>query len=133
MVEEILLKWQNLLNVSGGDLSINKCPVGFAQYKFVKTLRRDYSVLKGTDENAAQIELQPNDQMLTKEVIKRLGPHEGEKYLGVRNALSGSNNDEFKARKEQIADMAGRVATSTISRQQAYMIHAIQYLSLIHI
>ncbi|GFH47803.1 hypothetical protein CTEN210_04279 [Chaetoceros tenuissimus] len=127
MVEGILLHWQNLLNVSGGDLSINKCAVGFAQYKFVKSLRRDYAVLKGIDENEAQIELQPHNLLLAKEVIKRLGPHEGEKYLGVRNAISGSNRDEFKARKEQVADMAGRVATSNITRQQAYMIHSIQY------
>ncbi|GFH46282.1 hypothetical protein CTEN210_02756 [Chaetoceros tenuissimus] len=62
MVEGILLHWQNLLNVSGGDLSINKCAVGFAQYKFVKSLRRDYAVMKCIDKNEAQIELQPHNQ-----------------------------------------------------------------------
>ncbi|GFH57254.1 hypothetical protein CTEN210_13730 [Chaetoceros tenuissimus] len=112
LVEDILLQWQNLLNVSGGDLSINKCAVGFAQYKFVKSIQRDYVKMKSINENETQIELQPNNQLLQKEVLKRLEPNDGEKYLGVRNALSGSNSDEFKARKLQVEEMAGRVSMS---------------------
>ncbi|GFH56997.1 hypothetical protein CTEN210_13473 [Chaetoceros tenuissimus] len=83
--------------------------------------------MKSINENETQIELQPNNQLLQKEVLKRLEPNDGEKYLGVRNALSGSNNDEFKARKSQVEEMAGRVSMSHITRQQAYMIHSIQY------
>jgi hypothetical protein len=128
IVEDTLQRWQDLLNVSGGDLSLTKCKVGFANYKFVRNSHTDTVWIKTIEEDPGDVYLQPFHQDKPKVCIKRLQPWEGERYLGARLTLNGNHTtDEYKVRKAQIEDMAERILQSSICRHQAYMIHGIQY------
>ena len=127
LVENVLQRWQNLLNVSGGDLSLPKCKVGFANYKFIRDNHTDRVSIKSIEEDPGDVFLQPYDQQKQKISLKRLQPWEAERYLGVRITLNGNHMEELKVRKEQVSDMAEKILQSSICRHQAYMIHGIQY------
>ena len=87
--------WQNLLNVTGGDLSLPKCSFGTLQYTFQYHKDGDMAWLKRNNENPGKLLLQPYNQKRPMIPLKRLDINTGAQYLGVRINLDGSWDDEF--------------------------------------
>ena len=82
--------------------------------------------LKRNIENPGNLQLQPYIQALPAVPLKRLDINTGERYLGVRITLEGSWKDEYTHRRlKEHTTLANIISTSSISRQQAYMIHSI--------
>ena len=51
----------------------------------------------------------------------------GERYLGLRITLDGNWEDEFKYRLRKHETLGTTIATSKISRTQAYLIHSVHF------
>ena len=90
--------WQNLLHVSGGDLSLAKCSFGTLQFRFEYHRAGDRAVIKENEENQGGISLQPFLQRLPRVPLKRLAVKKGERYLGIRITIDGNWEDEFRYR-----------------------------------
>jgi hypothetical protein len=73
--------WMDLLNVSGGELSISKCTYHFTYYNFTPA---GIPVL--TDDQNIPISVLINGENKT---VKRLSPYKTHKTLGCHNVQEG--------------------------------------------
>ena len=125
--QNTLQAWQNLLHVSGGDLSLPKCSYGTLQFQFGYHKNGDVAKIKTNEENPGQISLQPLQQRLPRVPLKRLSVTAGERYLGIRISIDGNWNDEFQYRLRKHETLSATIISSNISRTQAYIIHSVHF------
>jgi hypothetical protein len=128
LITATLQLWQNLLNVTGGDLSRPKCAVAPLTYNFTPTRYGEASVkLFMIDESPGQIELQPFNQAELLTILRRLGPESAERYLGLHLNVNCTWTFEFHKRKDQMDKMARRIIDAAMKRHISYLIFQINY------
>ena len=128
LITHILQSWQDLLNATGGDLSLEKCSYGILSYDFTPTRFGNNNVSMHTaTTNPGEISLQPLNQRQLPKTLKRLDPLTPEKYLGVHINMEGTWKSEFGRRKTQFKEIAQKIRTAKMTRLDAYLIYQVRY------
>jgi len=128
LITHILQSWQDLLNATEGDLSLEKCSYGILSYDFTPTKFGNNHVLMHTTEtNPGETSLQPFNQRKLPTTLKRLEPLTPEKYLGVHINMEGTWTFEHGRRKTQFKEIAQNISTAKMTRIEAYLIYQVRY------
>ena len=111
--------WQKLVVIAGGEIEVRKSCIAIMTW-----------ILKGGTEQMATSEEAPGTFQLQslsnpdiKKELKRLDTNDGERILGVRLALSGSDKDEYIFRQQQANELAATIASSPFTRLDAETIY----------
>ena len=123
-----LSEWQKLLQLTGGDLSLDKCKI--TVLKWVQTGvwgRVNIEKIKPQEEKLAVCSIKNKQKQ---EFLERLEPTHAERVLGVRLPLSGSMTTEFHFRKKQLKEFSTRLYKSPLQQKDAYSAFQTRYKSI---
>jgi hypothetical protein len=110
------MRWHGILKITGGDLALEKCT---------------YCVIKWTWNKGiptlATVDSDPGTLHVSGTLIQRLNPDKGTRVLGVRLAMDGTFNDEYKFRLSQSTKMARLLYQLYLSPLDAYMVYETRF------
>ncbi len=128
-LSENLNTWNKLLQITGGDLCLDKCEVSVMSWKFTEwgiPKLQSQREFPGTVEIASCL-----DKYNTKFQLLRKEPWEAERVLGVRLPMSGKMDVEYKFRLHQMKDFAQLVARAPLTPFDAFMVYQSRYCPMI--
>ena len=130
VLRQELSVWQQLLQITGGDLSLGKCTVSIMHWKWqgwagIPTMTTG-KTCKGTIETTSVI-----DETQQLQSIRRIKPWEAERQLGIRLPMSCSFESELQYRQQQSNDMAKKLYQAPLSHYKAYMVYKAYYMPAI--
>ena len=126
--------WREVLRITGGELELEKTWIGMLLF--------DYNTFTGKHMGKhslyrAGVPRLVNSNNVQQEIVlengicevtfRELEPNQGLRLLGVRMSLSGSFQDEFEYRKEQIQDLAGKLQATAFDERDAWLIYQTRY------
>ena len=114
--QKALSSWQKLLQLTGGDLALEKCVYSVMGWQHKKG-KEVLSSIQGLPGNIT-IDSKLQDPVQ----IKRIEPWEAERILGVRCALDGSDATEFEYRLAESHTLAGRITQAPLDRFDAEVV-----------
>jgi hypothetical protein len=88
-------RWHEILRITGGDLALEKCTFCIMKWKWIK----GKAVLETPTSDPGELRVKGT-------TISRLSPSEGTRVLGVRLAMDGTFQDEYKFRLGQSKSLA---------------------------
>ena len=120
-------KWQRLLQVTGGDLALNKCSYLIFQWKWsgakaVVDQTQDREMMTIVDNKTEDRTIQDSQQ------IASILPKQAQKILGVQMALDGNFDKEYEKRTEKCKDMVKKLYRAPLSTTDVYMMYETRYL-----
>ena len=111
--------WKDILRITGGELELEKTWIGMLTFAYDtysgkhmgkhSLYRAGVPRLVDSTKNEHKIIL---DHGLCDVTFRELAPDQGLRLLGVRMSLSGSFQDEFVYRKDQIQELARKLAAT---------------------
>ena len=117
--------WHKLLQITGGDLALEKCTCTVMKWKWGSTY--GIPALCSSKDFPGSIQVQSSlDPFQQTHSLHRLEPWEAQRQLGIRLPLTGSCAIEFEFRKNQCARFANSIKKAPLSRHEAY-VHFRQY------
>ena len=121
-----LTSWKNLLQITGGDLALEKCVYSYMGWKKEKgaEVLGSMADLPGS----IQIESTEGEAPVT---IKRIEAWDAERILGVMCSLEGGDDTELQYRIQQAVLLAGRIKQSPLSRFDAEIVYRERWMSTI--
>ena len=130
--EDGIATWQILLEFTGGALAAPKCAIQMITHDHRKYSFKHHHPYRGvpglSTHNPDHGMCKAHDRAKNKMVdIEHLQPHEGRRLLGVRLAADGTNATEYQYRLEQSKSLAGQLANSAATAQDAHMIFTFRY------
>ena len=124
--------WRILLAFTGGALAAPKCGIQLLaydhdrfSYKHHYPYRGIPTLLSPSDDHGRCRAFDTSKQKMVD--IEMIPPSEGRRLLGVRLAADGSCDTEYAYRLQQSRSLAGQLANSAASAQDAYMIYTFRY------
>lgn len=111
--------WQCLIHITGGEIELEKSCLSMITWKEAKGME----VLCTIEYSPEELWLKSIKYPGLEVKIKRNEVNKGEQILGVRLALDGNNEAEFKYRKKQARDLAGKISSPPFSRGDAEVIY----------
>ena len=126
IIREGLLTWNNLLRMTGGELSINKCFFSITSFNMDM-----YGNVKPITFNEEDVNINVEINNKTSE-ITQVAPTQGNRLLGVRISGTGNFKDEFEFRLEQSYQMAVKMRKAKMDRKEAYLVYATRYKPMLH-
>ena len=105
-----LSSWKRLLQITGGDLALEKCVYSFMGW----VLAKGGETLGSISDFPGTIEILSKSRDTT--VIKRIEAWEAERILGVRCGLDGKDDTELSYRLGEATTLAGRIKHAPLSR-----------------
>ena len=127
-IKENIGEWQKLLQLMGGDLSLDKCKVTVMKWyqngewgriKLKKKTKEDDKLIMTSIKNVNQEEL-----------LERLDPNDAERVLGIRLPLDGSMTAELAFRKKQLKTFCTALYKSPLTQKEAYSAYQSRYKSI---
>ena len=112
-----IMRWRRLLQITGGDLSLEKCSYCILRWRWYGS----YPVIESMDND-------PGEMTIDDTNIERLDPTKGVRNLGIRLAMSGTFQDELTHRIEQSKKMADLLYRSPLSPSDSFMVYQTRYL-----
>ena len=123
--------WRDILKITGGDLELNKTWIGMLAFNYNtytgKNMGRYSRYRAGVPE---LVDSNTNEHSIVMEddaKFRELTPDQGLRLLGVRMSLSGSFDDEFEHRKQQITSLAGKMRATAFDERDAWLIYQTRY------
>ena len=122
-----LQEWQKLLQLTGGDLSLEKCQIIIIHWynkgewgipKMTKTKPNETIAIKSIKENSRP------------EKLLRLDPNDAERVLGVRLPLTGAMKIEKTYRKEQLKQFCSDLYKSPLLHYEAHSAYQTRYIPI---
>ena len=127
--------WRDILRITGGDLELNKTWIGMLLFDYNTYTGKNmgkHSLYKAgvpklidSNSNAHKIVMEDDT------TFRELEPDQGLRLLGVRMALSGSFEDEYQYRKNQIMVLAGKMRATAFDERDAWLIYQTRYRPMI--
>ena len=127
-IKDNLREWHKLLQLTGGDLSLDKCKVTIMKWVQEGEWGRIHLVTKKKVPGTVEISSILNQQKTEK--LERLDPTEAERVLGIRLPLSGDMDQELKHRVKQLEDFSSKLYNSPLSHHEAYSAFRSRYISI---
>ena len=122
-----LHEWHKLLQITGGDLSLDKCKLTILKWRQVG--ERGNMTYVNEDDNMKTIELQSiHDDNVKK--VERINPDKAERVLGVRLPLTGDMMIEKTFRKQQLLEFSKKLYRAPLSNYEAHIAYQSRYLSI---
>ena len=132
MLEEMtasLTEWRKLLQITGGDLSIEKCKIILLKWKQTG-IRGNYTYDLHHDEEET-IKLQSKKEgHISTECVERIDPNQAERVLGIRLPLTGDMNIECGFRKKQLLEFSKRLYKSSLTTYEAHSAYLSRYIPI---
>ena len=127
---KMMRHWQRLLQITGGDLCLEKCKVGILAWN-----NNNYWGLPAICSNAdfpgnicMVSDLDPYRETFQ---LDRIEPAEGARILGVRMALTGDMTTEYQYRLAQCKTMAIDLSRAPFDPLDAWMVYESRYRAAI--
>ena len=122
-----LLEWNELLNITGGALSLNKCKVS------ILTWRANYWGIKNPDSGKEDetIYIPSETTGNRKDPLERISPCNAERILGLRLPILGTMNSELEYRIKQMDILARKLYQAPISHKEAFLIYQTRYKPMV--
>ena len=127
-IKDNLGEWQKLLQLTGGDLSLDKCKVTFLAWYQNGEWGRVQMEKIAPEEKYLEVRSVKNDAKA--ERMERLEPTHAERVLGIRLPLSGSMKTELNYRKKQLKNFCTKLYRSPLSQKDAYSAYQSRYKSI---
>ncbi len=113
--------WNKLLQVTGGNLCLEKCEVSAMLWKYD---RMGVPSLVGKTDNPITVEVASSLDTQHKPVqLKRLEPWEASRVLGLRIPMTGSMQIEFEHRLQQSKKLAKLIYQAPLSPIDSYVVY----------
>ena len=125
-IKENIGEWQKLLQLTGGDLTLDKCKV--TVMKWYQNGEWGRIKLKKPIDDKLQVTSIKNKTQV--ETLERLNPHDAERVLGIRLPLDGSMKTEFEFRKQQLKEFCVSLYKSPLTQKEAYIAYQSRYKSI---
>ena len=131
LITPILQSWQNLLNTTGGDLSLTKC-----SFKYYHTTSPQQPLETTESPSIPRTRTQekylfkPGNQRNLSTTLNRLEPNTPEKHLGVHINMEGTWKFEHSRRTTQFKEVAQKISVAKMTRIDAYLIYQVIQKSL---
>ena len=125
-----LKSWQRLLQLTGGDIDLEKSQWCLLSWYYDKTwgLPR----LKSNGQSKGKLSLtSPINSGGTTESLQRLEPGQADRILGVRLPMDGTMTAEYEYRQRQMKDFAKKLGNAPISNYDAYIVYECRYRAMI--
>ena len=119
MADECLETWQRLIVITGGDIELDKSCVNVMSW----AKEKGKEVLVESTKVEGKLVMNSVKLPGYSEEVERLANDQGERLLGVRVAIDGSDEDEFTFRQKQVKALAKRITTGPPTRQDAETIY----------
>ena len=117
--------WQKLLQITGGDLALEKCTCSVMKWRWSSTYGLP-SLASSKDFPGTLTARSTLDPFSKQTQIKRLEPWEAQRQLGIRLPLTGSCSLEFQFRLQQSSSLATALKRAPLTSHEAYT-HFRQY------
>ena len=126
-MKKILLEWNELLNITGGGLGLDKCKISIVKWTsgFWGQLRPEATRKGDTIVIHSELAGGPDD------TLERIEPWDAERVLGLRLPMTGSMKFEYKYRKKQIDEMAEIMYQAPFTAHDAYIVYSVRYRAII--
>ena len=127
-MQRSLHEWHKILQITGGDLCLEKCTLILMKWKQVGECGNMVLASKKDDEKNLTITSvldTSNEQQL-----KRIDPHQAERVLGIRLPLTGKMTIEMNFRKEQLLDFCKSLYKAPLSHYEAHVAYQSRYKSI---
>jgi hypothetical protein len=118
LVKRNLDTWKTLLQLTGGDLSLEKCTFSLMKWDHQKQKLHTKQTL-------------PGELIIDDIKLKRIEIDEADRQLGIRVALDGKFQDEYEHRLERAYQLGKRVLHSNLTPIGAQMAYSIYYKPMI--
>ena len=102
MANECLKTWQKLVVITGGDIELDKSSLNI----MACVKRKGKEIMIDSDEIEDNLLIRSVKFTGYSEAVDRLSNDHGERTLGVRLAVDGSDTTEFKFRNTQVKELA---------------------------
>ena len=116
-------EWQKLLQVTGGDLALNKCSYSILQWKWYGA-----KAVADQKQDRQMMEIEDNKVGQQKQHISYIPPKQAQKILGVQMALDGNFTKEFETRREKCKVMAKKLYRAPLTTLDAFMVYETRFL-----
>ena len=123
-----LFEWQKLLQLTGGDLSLEKCQVIIMRW-YQDGVWGTPKMQKLQHQNET-IHIQSLKSTMQSEQLVRLDPDKAERVLGIRLPLTGSMTMEKKFRQQQLKEFCTNLYNSPLSHYEAHSAYQTRYKSI---
>ena len=123
-----LCEWQKLLQITGGDLCIDKCKITIMKWKQDGAWGR--LKLESMKENERHIEIRSIKNNEKKEYLERLDPNHAERVLGIRLPLTGEMTEELQYRKKNLRQFCQKLYNSPISNYETHIAYQSRYKAI---
>ena len=120
LMQQCIVKWKRLLQITGGDLALQKCELAILKWKWF-----------GGKAVPVSKQMMPGDMMVDHNKLQRKEVHEGYKMLGIRLTMSGDHKEEHVARMKQSKNMGALLYRAPTKPIDAFMIYNTRYLPAI--
>ena len=122
-MEKSLLEWNELLQITGGALSLQKCKISILQWK--SNYWGIQSPMKTDKTKTIHIATESGSDQ--KVPLERIEPSKAERILGLRIPILGTMAQEYSFRKKQADELAFRLYQAPISHKEAFVIYQSRY------
>ena len=120
--------WNKLLQVTGGDLCLEKCEVT-AMYWTYDSMGVLQMLSKNTDQ--ATVVVSNSSQALKGIKIARIDPREASRVLGIRLPMTGQMSVELAYRMGQTKKLAKIISVAPLSHYDAYVVYQSRYTAMV--
>ena len=127
---ENLGSWQRLLQLTGGDIDLEKSQWSLLSWSYVGQWGTP-QINSNAQSLGELIMTSPIDDLKVEEKLSRLEPQEADRVLGVRLPLDGSMGVEYEYRKSQLIDFALKLKNAPLSHYDAYVVYESRYRAMI--
>ena len=120
-----LQEWQKLSQLTGGDLSLEKCQIILMNW-YQDGEWGNIKLRKKTQDNQTII-IQSIKKFSRPEKLERLDPDKAERVLGICLPLTGSMTMEKRYRTQQLKDFCTNLYKSPLSHYEAHIAYQSMY------
>ena len=121
--------WHRLLQVTGGDLCLEKCELSAMIWKFDSV---GVPLLEAKRDNPTTIQLgstvHPTQEMIP---IERIDPWDASRVLGIRLPMTGSMNVELRYRIQQSKNMAQCLQQAPLDPLESYIVYSTRFRAML--
>ena len=120
-----LHEWQKLLQLTGGDLSLDKCKITIMHWY----QEGEWGQLKLTTkkQQSGTIRTKSIKDTYRVQELERLEPHEAERVLGIRLPLTGDMKIEYKYRKKQLQLFCHDLYKAPLTHYEAHVAYQTRF------
>ena len=123
-----LHEWHKLLQITGGDLSLDKCKIILLKWKQVGERGNMNFVRKISEEDTIKITSVHNGE--NEQHLERLDPDKAERILGIRLPLTGSMEIECAYRKKNLLDFCKKLYKAPLSNYDTHIAYQSRYKAI---